>query len=248
MLHVEIRNKFSKLWTLDREGGKFWVRRVTDEQRKRLEDEEGSEMLRDKLVDNFQGFSKLMRHVSQSGKPLVGHNCLLDLIKIYHQFFKKLPKYYKEFKREIHKIFPVIFDTKNICFNTQKKISKIHPQLEHIFASSNLNDLHKLLGFRKKYIPVKICLQFLFSESKEDSFNLMWKPSIVHAPGFDDYASGSSPHEAGYDAYLAGFCFIRSLHLAATISYLDIKRMRVLAFHELLQEWVNIYIYTISII
>ena len=69
----------------------------------------------------------------------------------------------------------------------------------------------------------------------------MWKPRIVHAPGFDEYATGSSPHEAGYDAYLAGFCFIRSLHLAATVSYLDIKRMRVLAFHELLKAWVNIY-------
>ena len=148
VLHVEIRNKFSKLWTLDREGGELWVRRVTDEDRKRLEDEEGAEMLIDKLVDSFLGFSKLMRHVSQSGKPLVGHNCLLDLIKIYHQFFKKLPKYYKEFKKEIHKVFPVIFDTKNICFNTQKKISKIHPHLEHIFASSNLNDLHELLGLR----------------------------------------------------------------------------------------------------
>ena len=75
----------------------------------------------------------------------------------------------------------------------------------------------------------------------------MWKPRIIHAPGFDDYTSGSSPHEAGYDAYLAGFCFIRSLHLAATISYLDIKRMRVLAFHELLQAWVNIHQRGVSI-
>mgnify|MGYP002051690254 CR=1 FL=1 len=91
------------------------MRRVTAEERKRLEDEEGAEILIDKLVDSFLGFSKLMRHVSKSGKPLVGHNCLLDLIKIYHQFFKKLPKYYKEFKKEIHKVFPVIFDTKNIC-------------------------------------------------------------------------------------------------------------------------------------
>ena len=31
------------------------------------------------------------------------------------------------------------------------------------------------------------------------------------------------------------YFFIFSLHLAATVSYLDIKRMRVLAFHELLQ-------------
>ena len=40
--------------------------------------------------------------------------------------------------------------------------------------------------------------------------------------------------QAGYDAYLAGFCFVRTCHMAATISYLDIKRMRVLEFPELL--------------
>ena len=217
VLHTEIRNKFSTLWTFDKEDGELWVKIVTGEERKRWESEESGLETGDKLVDTLLGFSKLMRHVSKSGKPLVGHNCLLDLIKIYHQFFGPLPKKYNEFKDEIHKMFPVIYDTKNICFNTQKKISKIHPHLEHIFTSSNLNDLHKLL------------------EAKDDSFNLMWKPRILHAPGFEDYASASTPHEAGYDAYLAGFCFIRSLHLAATVSYLDIKRMRVLAFHELLR-------------
>ena len=62
----------------------------------------------------------------------------------------------------------------------------------------------------------------------------MWSPKIVHADGFTDYTASSTPHEAGYDAFLAGFCFIRTCHLAATISYVDIKRMRVLAFHELL--------------
>ena len=209
VLHVEIRNKFSRLWTLDRDDGGLWVRLVTADERKRLEAEEGEDELKDKLVDSFLGFSKLMRHVSQSGKPLVGHNCLLDLIKIYHQFFNKLPKCYKKFKQEIHKVFPVVYDTKNICFNTQKKIKKIHPHLEHIFSSSNLNDLHKLLGLSNiiKFRFSNIYKSFL--ESKDDSFNLMWKPRIVHAPGFEDYTTGSSPHEAGYDAYLAGFCFIR---------------------------------------
>ena len=81
----------------------------------------------------------------------------------------------------------------------------------------------------------------------------MWSPKIVHAPGFDAYKASSTPHEAsirdiqgakqclnypvsqaGYDAYLAGFCFVRTCHMAATISYLDIKRMRVLEFPELL--------------
>ena len=84
--------------------------------------------------------------ISESGKPLIGHNCFLDLVKLFHQFFNHLPVKYKDFKKQIHHLFPIIFDTKNICLNVQKKISKVHPELEHVFTSSNLNELHETLG------------------------------------------------------------------------------------------------------
>jgi len=215
VLVTEIRNKFQNLWAVESDGI-IIVEKVSIEKRKKLEEEGTEEKMAKKLIDKMKGFSKLLQFISDSGKPLIGHNCFLDLVKLFHQFFNHLPVKYKDFKKQIHHLFPIIFDTKNICLNVQKEISKVHPELEHVFTSSNLNELHETLVQR------------------DDKYNLMWSPKIVHADGFTDYTASSTPHEAGYDAFLAGFCFIRTCHLAATISYVDIKRMRVLAFHELL--------------
>ena len=215
VMQLEIRKKFENLWTYCNTDGAIVVKIVQKSEKKQLEENSCKE-LNNALIVKMKGFSKIIEHISESEKPIVGHNCLLDLIKLYNQFINPVPVKYQDFKSEIHKLFPSVYDTKNICYNVQKKISKVHPDLEHVFSSSNLNDLHDTLVAR------------------DDKYNLMWSPNIVHAEGCSDYQTNSSPHEAGYDAYLAGFCFIRTCHLAATISYLDIKRMRVLSFHELL--------------
>ena len=147
VLHIEIRNKFPSVWTYEKEDGTFWVKIVSKEDRKNLKLGESNKLEED-LVNNLLGFSKLLHYISKSKKTLIGHNCFLDLIKIYNQFLHPIPEKYEEFKRDLNKLFPVIFDTKNICFKTQKKISKIHPELEHVFASSNLNELHQVLGLQ----------------------------------------------------------------------------------------------------
>ena len=158
VLHVELRNKFPRLWTFEDEDRGFYVKIVTSKERKLLESGNSETEMEDKLVSSMLGFSKLMKYISKSRKPLIGHNCLLDLIKIYHQFFSLLPLQYKEFKTHIHELFPVIFDTKNICFKTKKEISKVHPELEHVFASSNLNELHHLLGISFSYLFILIVI------------------------------------------------------------------------------------------
>ena len=70
----------------------------------------------------------------------------LDLIKIYHQFIDPLPAKYEEFKTSINQVFPLIFDTKHICFSTKKKLSLSQPHLEGVLASSNLSQLYSVLG------------------------------------------------------------------------------------------------------
>ena len=145
VLVKEIRNKFQNLWAVDSDGI-IIVEKVSKEKRKKLEEDGTEEEMDKKLIDKMKGFSKLLQFISDSGKPLIGHNCFLDLIKLFHQFFNHLPVKYKDFKKQIHHLFPIIFDTKNICLNVQKKISKVHPELEHVFTSSNLNELHETLG------------------------------------------------------------------------------------------------------
>ena len=56
----------------------------------------------------------------------------LDLIKIFHQFCEPLPAKYGDFKTKLHELFPIIFDTKHICFNIRKKMTSHYPNLEVI--------------------------------------------------------------------------------------------------------------------
>ncbi|CAK9803923.1 Poly(A)-specific ribonuclease PARN [Anthophora plagiata] len=72
-------------------------------------------------VQQAVGLSILMRKIADSGKLIVGHNMLLDLCHIVHQFFGHLPESYTEFKSLIHSLFPRLIDTKVICHSQQFK-------------------------------------------------------------------------------------------------------------------------------
>ena len=60
-------------------------------------------------------------------------------------------------------------------------------------------------------------------------------PRIAHAEGSERYSREAVPHEAGYDAFMAGFCFVRLAHLASSLGYLNTNQARVLRFVELLE-------------
>ena len=64
------------------------VRIINPRERETLEKQDH---LTDELVEKFKGFSRVVHLLVQSKKPIVGHNCLLDMMKIYHQFYKPLP-------------------------------------------------------------------------------------------------------------------------------------------------------------
>jgi poly(A)-specific ribonuclease len=43
------------------------------------------------LLDFELGFSRVIKLISESKKPVVGHNMKFDILFLYHQFFKPLP-------------------------------------------------------------------------------------------------------------------------------------------------------------
>lgn len=63
-------------------------------------------------VDEAAGFSQVFSAISESGKPVVGHNMLLDLLHMVHQFVCPLPETYEEFKSVLTAVFPCLVDTK----------------------------------------------------------------------------------------------------------------------------------------
>jgi len=166
------------------------------ERRAELEAEGEGEQLEEQLVSSLLGFTLLFRHLSSSGVPVVGHNCLLDLLLMFRQFEAKLPADYAAFKAELHQLFPVVFDTKHIAHELRSRVGRRWPQLERILASSNLSSLHQELA---------------------KGHGRAGAPSVVAPPGFERYEGRAAPHEAAYDALLAGGCWLGLAHLAASL-------------------------------
>ncbi|CAD1472657.1 unnamed protein product, partial [Heterotrigona itama] len=127
-------------------------------------------------IQQAVGLSMLMRKISNSGKLIVGHNMLLDLCHIVHQFFGHLPESYLEFKSLVHSLFPRILDTKIICHSQQFK--------ENV-PSSNLSILLETVSKS----PFKIT-------------------EVESVEGRSYSILADKCHEAGYDAYITGICFI----------------------------------------
>ena len=215
VLHTEIRRRFPCLWSFGQQEG-FFVEKVAKDRRAELEAVEGSKQLQEQFLDSMLGFTKVFRHLSQAGKPLVGHNCLLDLLKMFRQFEHSLPHKYGDFKQEIHRLFPLIFDTKHICYDMKKQINKLQGnarcavprELEKLLSSSNLSQLHRVLQERPLHPHT---------------------PSLITPDGFSRYSGQAAPHEAGFDALMAGSCFLGLGHLAAS---LKLPQSRPLAFGE----------------
>ncbi|XP_060064209.1 poly(A)-specific ribonuclease PARN-like isoform X2 [Ylistrum balloti] len=147
----------------------------SEEDMKRREAEKQAAEVTD--LDNAVGFTKVIRTISQSGKLVVGHNMMLDLIHILHQFFYPLPESYEEFKDMSMSAFPKLLDT--------KLMASTSPFKDRIM-NTGLSDLQKILEFK----PFQ-------------------KPQVEIEEKFNKYTTEKGPlHEAGYDAYLTGICFI----------------------------------------
>ena len=161
------------------------VQVVEKVERKNLMEED---TLVDELVHAFEGFSRVVKALIDSKKPIVGHNCFLDMIKIYNQFYKELPASYKTFKSEIHEAFPSIHDTKFLSYELRRRLEDVESELSTPLMSTNLNGLFKNLG-----------------QENMIKFDLKYVPTIQLAPGFQKYQENRFCHEAGYDAYMTGY-------------------------------------------
>ncbi|UYV83258.1 PARN [Cordylochernes scorpioides] len=67
-----------------------------------------------KELENSRGFSKVIEMIANSGKVVVGHNMLLDILHTVHQFVAPLPQSYTEFKTLAKTSLNCFFDTKYI--------------------------------------------------------------------------------------------------------------------------------------
>lgn len=151
------------------------VSKVDEEERKRREQQK-LEKEQEELSDAV-GFSRVIHAMSKSGKLVVGHNMLLDVMHTIHQFYCPLPEDLQDFKEVTMCVFPRLLDTK-LMASTQP--------FKEMITNTSLAELEKQL--------------------KENPFK---SPQVETAEGFHSYDTAQEQlHEAGYDAYITGLCFI----------------------------------------
>ncbi|KAM6351006.1 poly(A)-specific ribonuclease PARN isoform 3-T3 [Alca torda] len=157
-------------------------------------------------LNDAVGFSRVVHAITNSGKLVIGHNMLLDVMHTIHQFCFPLPDDLSEFKEVTSCVFPRLLDTK-LMASTQP--------FKEIINNTSLAELEK----RLKEVP--------FSP-----------PKVESAEGFPSYDTASEQlHEAGYDAYITGLCFISMANFLG--SFLSPPKNHVSARSELVEPFFN---------
>ncbi|PVD31746.1 hypothetical protein C0Q70_07164 [Pomacea canaliculata] len=186
IIQTEIRKRFPEVWTSIDPFKNIAIERITPERRKELEMKRESDKERDqeRLKQSLLGFTRVFRVMREYQKPLVGHNMLMDLLFLFDKFIHPLPIKYCSFKKQLHEIFPKIFDTKHMAFKTRKVLERI--------LRRDING------------PVSLMQLCHILESGRVTNSVMHMPKISFAKGFDRYLSKDAPHEAGFDSYQSG--------------------------------------------
>ncbi|XP_061850173.1 poly(A)-specific ribonuclease PARN isoform X3 [Colius striatus] len=180
------------------------ISKVNEEERKRREQQKQAKEQEE--LNDAVGFSRVVHAIANSGKLVIGHNMLLDVMHTIHQFYCPLPDDLGEFKELTSCVFPRLLDTK-LMASTQP--------FKEIINNTSLAELEKRL--------------------KEVPFN---PPKVESAEGFPSYDTASEQlHEAGYDAYITGLCFISMANFLG--SFLSPPKNHVSARSKLIEPFFN---------
>uniref|UniRef100_A0A8I3N705 Poly(A)-specific ribonuclease PARN n=1 Tax=Canis lupus familiaris TaxID=9615 RepID=A0A8I3N705_CANLF len=151
------------------------ISKVDEEERKRREQQKLAKEQEE--LNDAVGFSRVIHAIANSGKLVIGHNMLLDVMHTVHQFYCPLPA--------------------------------------DIINNTSLAELEKRL--------------------KETPFN---PPKVESAEGFPSYDTATEQlHEAGYDAYITGLCFISMANYLG--SFLSPPKIHVSARSKLIEPFFN---------
>ncbi len=147
------------------------------------EDEDGDEYIMitkcseqekdmEKKLEQAVGFAKVIRLLSQSGKVILGHNMLLDLLHTIRLFIAPLPNNLVGFKALIKRVLPRLIDT--------KVMASTEPLQGHIPLS------HLQAVYNKSSEAPFVKPNVLFAEGFGDYSD----ESKAHEAGFDAYMTG----------------------------------------------------------
>eukprot|EP00073_Rattus_norvegicus_P033409 XP_008756957.1 PREDICTED: poly(A)-specific ribonuclease PARN-like domain-containing protein 1 isoform X3 [Rattus norvegicus] len=187
-VQLVLRQALPNIWTVLKEEGVI-VKKVSQPHRWYLEHASCDQVTcwKEQILLSARGFSVFFQMLVKAQKqPLVGHNMMTDLLHLHEKFFRPLPESYDQFKQNIHSLFPVLIDTKNVTKDIWKELR--FPRV------SNLSEVYEVLSSN-------------LNPTKNSG------PVIIHARQCKKYAETKCPHEAAYDAFLCGSVLLKVAHL-----------------------------------
>lgn len=134
------------------------------------------------------GFARVIEAISESKKPVIGHNALLDFVYVFNQFYKPLPDTLAEFKQELLELFPKIYDTKHVALRSA---------LSEKLTSTSLSSLFEYMRTNVTPSPEHL----LTSDAGFEGYRAALKDE-------SDGKENALAHEAGFDAMMTGVCFL----------------------------------------
>ena len=137
------------------------------------------------LIKDELGFSNLFEYLINKKIPLIGHNIYFDMMFLYDKLIDDLPEKFYDFKKEIHKHFPKIYDTK---FISSKFVS--------FFTKGEKSNNTKLENLYKILIKNNFNTYIKFYADTREGFGL-----------YNDMEK-SLLHDAGFDSIYTGRCFV----------------------------------------
>ncbi|KAJ8917797.1 hypothetical protein NQ315_010703 [Exocentrus adspersus] len=165
------------------ENNEFVLKRVSEKEYRSLEK---TDNLEEAIITDLLGFTKVFRLITSLRIPIVGHNLLQDILLMISSFETSLPQSYAEFKKLANGLFPSIFDTKTISYELKHMIPE-----EKIWADSSLESL------------------FDYFKNGSGRHLVLNSPAVL----LERDGNYGKFHEAGWDAYCAGYIFIRLAYL-----------------------------------
>nr|XP_048276659.1 poly(A)-specific ribonuclease PNLDC1 [Myodes glareolus] len=186
-VQLVLRQALPNIWTVLKDEGVV-VKKVSQPHRWYLEHDSCDQIScwKEQILLSARGFSVFFQMLVKAQKPLVGHNMMMDLLHLHEKFFRPLPESYDQFKQNIHSLFPVLIDTKNVTKDIWKELR--FPRV------SNLSEVYDVLSSN-------------LNPTKNSG------PEIIHARECKKYAETKCPHEAAYDAFLCGSVLLKVAHL-----------------------------------
>lgn len=126
-------------------------------------------------------YAEVVAKLKTKKTVLVGHNLLTDLCFLCRAFEGSLPSSVLEFKKQMHKLCPLIFDTKFMA--TYINGSSESGFMRHAASNSSLGEIYT--AFRAE------------------------EPKLKLAAGFLDYEEQNAAHDAAYDSYVTAIIFVQ---------------------------------------